>query len=55
MIQTEFIYINGKEGVKTFSDKNVYIQDENGILYPVAYNFIEYQKKYFETDKVIEE
>lgn len=53
MIIEENVTINGKQGIKTFSDKNVYIADEEGILYSIAYNFIEFKKTYVETDKII--
>lgn len=55
MIIEESIDINGKQGVKTFSDKNVYIMDEEKTLYSIAYNFIEFKKTYVETDKIIKD
>ena len=55
MIQVEFIDIKGRLGTKTFSDKNVYIVDNNNISYFIAYDLLNNQKEYFETDIQIEE
>lgn len=55
MIVTEFINLNGRPGIKTFSDQGVYIIDDNNILYPIAYDLLVNPKNYFETDKIIEE
>ena len=53
MIKTEIITVNDKDMIKTYSDKNVYIINANGVLYSCAYDLIDYPKVYTETDRII--
>lgn len=55
MICQEFIDIDGKTFVKTFSDKGVFIRNkQTNMLYPVAYNSPKNVKEYEESDIIIE-
>lgn len=53
MIKTEIITINNESMIKTYSDKNVYIINTNGVLYSCAYDSVNYPKTYTETDRII--
>lgn len=55
MIIKELFEIHGRQGIKTFSDEGFYIVDNNGILYSIACDSINYQREYTETDIKIEE
>lgn len=53
MIVTEKITINGKEFVRTYSDKGYYVE-RDGERYSDAIDPIEYGRQYTETDEPIE-
>lgn len=50
MIQSIKTKKNGIEYTKTFSDKNMCIMDEYGVIYTVAYDLSNIQKTYIETN-----
>jgi hypothetical protein len=52
MIRIEKITINGKDFIKTFSDKGVYIT-RNGLLYKDACDPIAFTRLYEETEEKI--
>lgn len=55
MIIRENVKIREKEFIKTYSDKNVYIKNENDELYEDAMDPAEFDRKYTETDIPLEE
>ena len=50
MIITENLTIGGKDFTKKYSDKNVYIENENGQQYAEAIDLVDYPHEYTETD-----
>ena len=56
MIKTEIITINGKEYVRTYSDRDMQIrQDGTGAMYDEAVDPIDSGRTYTETDEPIAE
>ena len=56
VVYDSFIWEDGRELVKAYSDKNMYIrQDETGLLYAEATDPAEAHRTYTETDIPIEE
>lgn len=56
MIKTENITINGKEYIRTYSDSNMQIrQDDTGAMYDEAVDPVEMGRTYTETDVPIVE
>lgn len=56
MIITETVILNGKNFKHSYSDENFYIQKEGtDKIYEEAYDIIDSDYTYFETDKKIEE
>jgi 5-enolpyruvylshikimate-3-phosphate synthase len=54
MIITENLTIGGKDFTKKYSDKNVYIENENSQQYSEAIDLVDYLREYTETDIPIE-
>lgn len=54
MLVTNTVTINGKEFKHTYSDKGMKIKREN-VLYDEAYDPIEFDRVYEETDKAVGE
>ena len=56
VVYDSFIWEDGRELVKAYSDKNMYIrQDETGLLYAEATDPADMRRTYTETDIPIEE
>lgn len=54
MIKQELFYINNKEFIKTYSDRNHYIlQVETGVEYVVAEDIVPCKYTYIETERMI--
>ena len=53
MIITETVVVNGKQFIKTYSDKNKYIECD-GATYSEAFDPAEFKREYAETDIAIE-
>jgi hypothetical protein len=54
MIVTENLTINGRDFVKTYSDKGMMVERE-GVRYSEAIDPAEFGRQYIETDEPIEE
>ena len=54
MIVTEITTINGKEFKHTYSDKGMKIKRDN-VMYDEAYDPVEFEREYEETDELIGE
>lgn len=55
MIITKNLTISGKDFTKKFSDKNVYIENENSQQYFEAIDLMDYPHEYTETDIPIDD
>lgn len=53
MIKTEFMTINGKAFIRTFSDSG-YMVERDGVRYGEAIDPAEFNRQYTETDEPIE-
>lgn len=54
MVVTELVKINNKEFRHTYSDKGMKIKRDN-VIYDEAYDPIEFDREYEETDKAVGE
>ena len=53
MIKTEYMTINGKAFIRTFSDSG-YMVERDGVRYSEAIDPVEFNRQYTETDETIE-